>query len=324
MPPRVSLTTLLDSLTLTTPPSTHRTARRAASTVSQKARRQDPYALAQARARKAANLSRQSVLREERAKAYGDPIHGVETPFLRSFDTGIPLADAPENETLSPLDPSTLSSADASTAADKNPTHLNHLLTAPLLSSSLSHSTSLSAPPPLNPLISKDPAKADEEKAAHEAGCNRAHEALKRITAVANASSKDRKRINTARCIETFGRHNTDNTLRPKPSANPQMADTAEGDAEAAKSIIARAGPDTGSSEVQIAILTAKIRTLAQFLETRGRKDKVNKRNLRLLVHRRQKLLRYLRRSDRGGERWQFITTTLGLGEGTWRGEISL
>ena len=85
-----------------------------------------------------------------------------------------------------------------------------------------------------------------------------------------------------------------------------------------------RAGPDTGSSEVQIAILTAKIRNMADQLEATGRQDKHNKRNLRLLVHRRQKLLKYLRKRERGGERWQFLTQTLGLTEGTWRGEISL
>jgi len=85
-----------------------------------------------------------------------------------------------------------------------------------------------------------------------------------------------------------------------------------------------RVGPDTGSSEVQIAILTAKINTLADFLETRGRKDKVNARNLRLLVHRRQKLLRYLRKKERGGERWKHLIETLGLTEATWMGEISM
>ena len=85
-----------------------------------------------------------------------------------------------------------------------------------------------------------------------------------------------------------------------------------------------RIGPDTGSSEVQIAILTAKIKTLADFLSTRGKGDKHNKRNLRLLVHRRQKLLQYLRRKERGGPRWQHCIETLGLTEGTWKGEISL
>lgn len=87
---------------------------------------------------------------------------------------------------------------------------------------------------------------------------------------------------------------------------------------------IPRAGADTGSSEVQIAILTAKIRTLADFLATRGQTDKINKRNLRVLVHKRQKLLSYLRRKERGGPRWTNCIETLGLTESTWKGEISL
>lgn len=85
-----------------------------------------------------------------------------------------------------------------------------------------------------------------------------------------------------------------------------------------------RAGPDTGSSEVQIAILTAKIRVLADSQEVVGHKDKVNKRNLRLLVHRRQKLLKYLRRKERGSERWTNVVDKLGLTDGTWKEEISL
>jgi ribosomal protein S15 len=85
-----------------------------------------------------------------------------------------------------------------------------------------------------------------------------------------------------------------------------------------------RKGPDTGSSEVQIAILTAKIRHLANHLERVGNSDKINKRNLRLLVHRRQKLLQYLRKKERAGPRWQRCIDMLGLTEGTWRGEITL
>ena len=52
--------------------------------------------------------------------------------------------------------------------------------------------------------------------------------------------------------------------------------------------------------------------------------DKANKRNLRLLVHRRQKLLRYLRQKERGGPRFQNVLETLGLTEGMWKGEISM
>lgn len=150
---------------------------------------------------------------------------------------------------------------------------------------------------------------------------------MQRLTSLTNASSADRTRANIQRCIETFGRHNTDSYLRPKPiSTSPRGSKKL--DAEAAAGInpatTPRVGPDTGSSEVQIAILTAKINTLADFLETRGRKDKVNARNLRLLVHRRQKLLRYLRKKERGGERWKHLIETLGLTEATWMGEISM
>jgi len=64
---------------------------------------------------------------------------------------------------------------------------------------------------------------------------------------------------------------------------------------------------------------------LANHLEKKGcQKDKINKRNLRVLVHKRQKLLAYLRRKERGSDRWQTLIETLGLGEGTWKGEISL
>ena len=52
--------------------------------------------------------------------------------------------------------------------------------------------------------------------------------------------------------------------------------------------------------------------------------DKANKRNLRLLVHRRSKLMRYLRRKERGGPRWQNLVEELGLTEGMWRGQITL
>jgi ribosomal protein S15 len=155
----------------------------------------------------------------------------------------------------------------------------------------------------------------------------RASEAIARITALENGSSKDRMRVNITRCVETFGRHNTDRIFPPKA---PSLSRSGADDVRAVRpetniaAATKRVGPDTGSSEVQIAILTAKIKTLADFLQTRGKGDKHNKRNLRLLVHRRQKLLQYLRRKERGGPRWQHCIETLGLTEGTWRGEISL
>ena len=205
---------------------------------------------------------------------------------------------------------------------------MNYSLAPHELEKSLAHSEKLSAPIP-SVELDWTPDERDNEANLRKHAVRHANavEALSRISSLTNASSKDRLRANTARCVDTFGRHMTDRTLPPRnrpeaivdlDKANPQrktpgtLPDTP------------RAGPDTGSSEVQIAILTAKIRTLANFLETRGKTDKMNKRNLRLLVHRRQKLLAYLRRRERGGPRWQHCVETLGLTEGTWKGEISL
>lgn len=143
-----------------------------------------------------------------------------------------------------------------------------------------------------------------------------AQEALRRISSLALGNSKDRLRVNIQRCIDVFGRHNTDTSLPQKAKSGDPLHDE--------QMRPPRVGPDTGSSEVQIAILTAKIRAVADFLETRGTMDKVNKRNLRLLVHRRAKLLKYLRRRERGGPRWQNLIDKLGLTEGTWKGEITL
>ena len=142
-----------------------------------------------------------------------------------------------------------------------------------------------------------------------------AEEALKRISSLSLGSSKDRLRVNIQRCITDFGRHNTDDTLTSRPEAPFEGIQTEK---------TPRIGPDTGSSEVQIAILTAKIRTLADFLESRGTMDKANRRNLTLLVHRRAKLLKYLRRKERGGPRWENLVERLGLVDGTWKGEITL
>ena len=63
---------------------------------------------------------------------------------------------------------------------------------------------------------------------------------------------------------------------------------------------------------MQVAILTMKIQALAKHLEG-TRKDMANKRNLRLLVHKRQKLLKYLKKRERGGPRYQNVLDAIGL-----------
>ena len=52
---------------------------------------------------------------------------------------------------------------------------------------------------------------------------------------------------------------------------------------------------DTGSSEVQIALLTDRIRVLTEHAKT-NKKDNHSKRGLVMLVSKRKKLLKYLRR----------------------------
>ncbi|KAK3074999.1 hypothetical protein LTR53_002096 [Teratosphaeriaceae sp. CCFEE 6253] len=282
-------------------------------------RKHDSYAIAKAKARKAANLARRQVLITERAGSLGDPVRGVETAFLRSFDTAKPLA--PGEQVLA-----TKLRTKQDPAEDSG--RRNFFLNSTELGAEVERSAALSTPAPIaasdllndadfSGLSPKDRAKQMEEQQ------KTAEEAMQRITGLALGNSEDRMRVNTQRCIATFGRHKTDTHLTSVAHPSTPIASQAE-NVTAEEAVIPRIGPDTGSSEVQIAILTAKIRTLAGFLETRGTTDKVNKRNLRLLVHRRQKLLRYLQKKDRGGSRWQYVTQMLGLTDGTWQGEISL
>ncbi|KAI7115479.1 hypothetical protein KC352_g34332, partial [Hortaea werneckii] len=296
-----------------------------ASTVTQRRRRHDPYALAQAKARKAANLSRQEVLKKERAAALGDPVNGVETPFVRSFDTALPPEPAAQNQRTQTR-VATSPSEDAPGPQSERDEHLNFYLSKQELEQGLEHSRWLSTPPAsafqdstgVSDLLT--PEEKQGQLAQQQATAN---EALRRIASLSLGSSKDRLRVNIQRIIDTFGRHNTDSTLSPRPKDEDRTPYNLR-TPSSPDQVNQRVGLDTGSSEVQIAILTAKIRTLSSFLSDRGRMDKVNKRNLRLLVHRRQKLLRYLERKERGGPRFQNVVDVLGLTEGMWRGEISL
>ena len=63
--------------------------------MTQRKKHRDPYAIAQAKARKAANLSKQEILKKERAASLGDPVRGTETEFLRSFDNALTLDPTP-------------------------------------------------------------------------------------------------------------------------------------------------------------------------------------------------------------------------------------
>ena len=58
-----------------------------------------------------------------------------------------------------------------------------------------------------------------------------------------------------------------------------------------------RSDNDTGSAEVQVAILTSRINTLTEHLRAH-RKDYAGRRGLLMLVGRRRSLLDYLKRVD--------------------------
>jgi small subunit ribosomal protein S15 len=71
-----------------------------------------------------------------------------------------------------------------------------------------------------------------------------------------------------------------------------------------------RSGEDTGSSEVQVALLTERINELTEHLREHS-KDHHSRRGLLMLVGKRRRLLRYLERRDL--ERYRALVAELGL-----------
>jgi small subunit ribosomal protein S15 len=71
-----------------------------------------------------------------------------------------------------------------------------------------------------------------------------------------------------------------------------------------------RSENDTGSAEVQVALLTARIEDLTEHLRGHS-KDHHSRRGLLMLVGKRRRLLRYLERSN--VERYRTLVGELGL-----------
>jgi small subunit ribosomal protein S15 len=67
---------------------------------------------------------------------------------------------------------------------------------------------------------------------------------------------------------------------------------------------------DTGSAEVQVALLTERVNHLTEHLKVHG-KDHHSRRGLLMLVGQRRRLLDYLRRND--VERYRALIAKLGL-----------
>jgi small subunit ribosomal protein S15 len=67
---------------------------------------------------------------------------------------------------------------------------------------------------------------------------------------------------------------------------------------------------DTGSSEVQIALLTERINSLMEHLKA-NKKDQNSRRGLLILVGKRKRLMKYLERTD--AKKCQSLVKELGL-----------
>ena len=79
--------------------------------------------------------------------------------------------------------------------------------------------------------------------------------------------------------------------------------------AELIKTYATKAG-DTGSPEVQVAILSERITNLTEHFKTHA-KDNHSRRGLLMLVNKRRSLLDYLKRED--SDRYTALITKLGL-----------
>jgi small subunit ribosomal protein S15 len=69
-------------------------------------------------------------------------------------------------------------------------------------------------------------------------------------------------------------------------------------------------GTDTGSPEVQVALLTERINHLTEHLKV-NKKDHHSRRGLLMMVGKRRRLLRYLQEQDM--ERYRALIAKLGL-----------
>ena len=87
------------------------------------------------------------------------------------------------------------------------------------------------------------------------------------------------------------------------------MSITAEKKAEVIKDN-ARADNDTGSPEVQVAILTTRINQLTDHFKAHA-KDNHSRRGLLMMVNKRRSLLDYLKREDH--DRYTALIAKLGL-----------
>ena len=87
------------------------------------------------------------------------------------------------------------------------------------------------------------------------------------------------------------------------------MSITPERKAEVIKTYATKAG-DTGSPEVQVAVLSERITNLTEHFKTH-KKDHASRRGLLMMVSKRRRLLDYLKKYDT--ERYKSVIQKLGI-----------
>ncbi|KAJ6257121.1 Serine--tRNA ligase, mitochondrial [Drechslerella dactyloides] len=228
----------------------------------------NPWSVAKAAEKREKVRARRDDLRQQRKEAASDPVIGHTTPFLEAMDAK-PDVMPPIDHLVRPADGQQRQTLFEKVITEERLGRLNHFLQPEEVAASLARSKELEELPA---------AKTTESTIRQATEMHlKATAAMNRILSLGNGSSRDKTRANKAWCIETFGRHMTDEAF-PK-SKYPSISSNPATDPVKTP----RVGRDTGSSEVQAALLTMKIRSLAKQLETNSH-DKMNKRNLRLMA----------------------------------------
>jgi small subunit ribosomal protein S15 len=105
------------------------------------------------------------------------------------------------------------------------------------------------------------------------------------------------------------GRHPGPATVNRKTARNHPMSISAERKQELINEYATKSG-DTGSPEVQVAILTERITNLTEHFKTHG-KDNHSRRGLLKMVSQRRRLLDYVKSADE--DRYQKLINRLGI-----------
>jgi small subunit ribosomal protein S15 len=116
-------------------------------------------------------------------------------------------------------------------------------------------------------------------------------------------------RFARALLADRAGRHPGSALIKPSNSKDHPMSISAERKQELIKEYATKSG-DTGSPEVQVAILTERITNLTDHFKTHT-KDNHSRRGLLKLVSQRRRLLDYVKSSDE--DRYQKLINRLGI-----------